>query len=90
MHDFLLLNNANVVDIRSREKYNSSHIDGAINVPYEKIISNPEQFLEKNIKYYIYCQKGTTSFKICGILSKKGYNVINVNGGYESYLLHKR
>lgn len=90
MHDFLFLNGVNVIDIRSREKFNSSHIDGALNVPYEKIISSPERFLDKSVKYYLYCQKGSTSFKVCRILSRMGYNVVNINGGYESYLLNKR
>ena len=79
--------NVNVIDIRSVEKYNSSHIDGSINVPYDKLISNPDVFLKKNSKYYLYCQHGKTSYNIGKILSKMGYNIVNIDGGYESYIL---
>ena len=89
MCDFMSLSGINVIDIRSREKYNNSHIDGSINVPFEKIISSPQDYLSKNSKYYLYCQKGSTSFKVCSILSSLGYDVVNVNGGYESYLLNR-
>ena len=90
MHDFLNLKGINVIDIRSREKFNSSHIDGAKNVPYEKIITDPSSYLDKGVKYYLYCQKGTTSYSVCNILCKLGYSVVNINGGYESYILNKR
>ena len=76
-----------VIDIRSVEKYNSSHIDGSINIPYDKLITKPDNYLKKNIKYYLYCQHGKTSYNVGKILSKMGYNIVNIDGGYESYIL---
>lgn len=88
MKDFLNLNeNINIIDIRSIEKYNNNHIPNAKNIPFEKILTNPEEFLDKQKTYYIYCQKGITSYKVCQILKKQNYKVININGGYESWIL---
>ena len=80
--------NTNIIDIRSIEKFNSNHIDGAKNIPINKLILNPDKYLLKQDIYYIYCQKGIQSRKICLILQTKGYNVINIEGGYEAWILN--
>ena len=79
----------NLIDIRSVEKYNDKHIIGAINIPMEQLLLRPERYLDKNNKYYIYCQKGIQSRKLCQILLNKGYNVINISGGYEAWILNQ-
>ena len=81
------LNNINIIDIRSIEKYNNRHIGGSINIPLDKLLINYNKYLDINKEYYIYCQKGIQSRKLCQILKNKGFNVINVEGGYEAYIL---
>ena len=78
-----------IIDIRNTEKYNTSHIENAINIPSEKLIIEPQKYLKKEKTYCIYCQKGITSFNTCTILSKLDYNIINLKGGYESYILNR-
>ena len=83
------LNAINIVDIRSVEKYNSSHINGALNIPINELIRYPGKYFNKKDIYYIYCQRGIQSIKLCSILQDLGYNVVNVNGGYEAWILHE-
>jgi len=83
------LNNINIIDIRSREKYNNKHIINAINIPLEQLLIRPEKYLTKVEKYYIYCQKGIQSRRLCQILTNNGYNVVNISGGYESWILNE-
>lgn len=83
------LSDINLIDIRSIEKYNNNHIDGAKNIPLNIIISKPDKYLNKIEKYYIYCQRGIQSRKLCSILSNLGYKVINIQGGYEAWILNK-
>lgn len=78
-----------LIDIRSVAKYNDNHIPNAININSENLVANPSKYINKNEKYYLYCQKGITSKKIVQILNVKGYNVVNIQGGYESWLLEK-
>lgn len=78
----------NIIDIRSIEKYNSSHIENSINVPIDVLLINPSKYLSKKEEYYIYCQHGKTSIRACMILCKLGYRVINLLGGYEAWLLN--
>ena len=89
--DFInLKGNIKIIDIRSIEKYNDNHIPNSINIPSEKLLLNPYEYLDKETRYYIYCQKGTSSYNICRILTKLGFKVTNINGGYESWIMNKR
>ena len=81
------LKNINIIDIRSIEKYNHNHINNSINIPFEQLILHFNEYLNKNKKYYIYCQKGIQSRKMCEFLRNNGYNVINILGGYEKWIL---
>lgn len=85
--DLKKLGNINLIDIRSIEKYNNKHIFNAKNIPTEQLLLYPNKYLDIEEKYYIYCQKGIQSKKICQILKNKGYNVINIIGGYEAWVL---
>lgn len=81
------INNINLIDIRSIEKYNSSHIETSRNIPADILLNNPSKYLNKAEEYYIYCQYGKTSLRVCLSLSRLGFKVINIIGGYESWLL---
>lgn len=87
--DLRNIQNPNLIDIRSIEKYNSSHINGAKNIPLNKILIDPVKYMNKNEKYYIYCQQGLQSRKLCQILGNMGYNVVNVIGGYENWIMNQ-
>lgn len=82
----------NIIDIRDKYQYNIGRIPTATNIPINFLLMNPENYLNKNDKYYIYCEYGTRSAKACSTLTSLGYNVINVEGGYNNYklLAHKK
>ena len=79
----------NIIDVRSIEKFNDSHIPFAKNIPKDELLRNYNKYLNKREVYYIYCQYGKTSLRICVFLTRMGYNVKNLIGGYESWLLEK-
>ncbi len=85
--DILKLNNPNIIDIRSIQKFNDNHIPGSLNINADLLLSNPEKYLHKNQTYYIYCQYGVTSRKVVQILRIKGYSVFSIVGGFESWIL---
>ena len=45
---------------------------------YEKLLYNPNLYLDKNKLYYFYCKKGLKSKKVVSILEIYGFNVIRV------------
>lgn len=82
-----MIDKVNIIDIRNTQSYNNNHIDGAINIPFEKLIVSPRNYLDPLKKYFIYCRCGITSKKACQILSNMGYKVVNIDGGYEAWIL---
>ena len=78
-----------IIDIRSRDKYNINHIPGAINIEYLELLSNPNRYLNKNDTYYLYCTSGYTSSIVVDKLNIMGFNTVNIDGGFNNYLLRK-
>lgn len=87
-NELFKIKNPNIIDIRSIEKYNDNHVPGSININYNLLISNPGKYLDKNLTYYIYCQKGITSKRVVDLLRMSGYNVFSLRGGYEDYIIN--
>ena len=78
-----------IIDIRSPLQHSLGCIPTSINIPYNNLSLNPDKYLNKNNKYYIYCQTGSTSEDLIHILNYKGYNTVNIIGGYNNYLYRK-
>lgn len=87
-----LIPNINIVDIRDNYQFNLGHIPSAINIPMNFLMTNPENYLNNNEKYYICCEYGNRSKRTCDFLIKKGYTCINIQGGYNDYklLIHRQ
>ena len=79
----------NLIDIRDSYNYNLGHIYNSRNIPMYSLICNPSKFLSINETYYIYCQSGNRSKNVVNKLNSLGYDTINVDGGYNLYLLMK-
>ena len=79
------MNDGIIIDIRSNYKYNIEHIPNSINIDSIELVSNPNKYLNKNQKYYIYCQTGHTSKIVVDKLNSLGYNTVNIDGGYNLY-----
>ena len=85
--DLKRLTNVEIIDVRSTEKYNNNHILNAHNIPFDKLLVYPDKYLNRNQKYYLYCQKGLKTKQLCKILNDKGFHTVHVIGGYEAWIL---
>lgn len=81
--------NLNIIDIRSNYQYQLNRIPTSQNIPTYLLESTPEKYLDKNKTYYIYCQSGHTSKVLVDKLNRIGYKTVNINGGFNNYLLRK-
>ena len=70
-----------IIDIREEYLYQKGHLTRAINIPFTKLIINPERYLNKNDKYLLVCEYGIKSKKTSQILNRKGYITYNLIGG---------
>lgn len=81
-----LIGKVNIIDIRNSYLHNIANIPSSKNVPSSFLLMYPEKYISKDKEYYIYCTSGIESPKVCSELSNKGYNVVNVLGGYNNYI----
>ena len=75
-----------IVDVRTKEEYEESHIKGAINIPYDEIDEDVE--LDQNKKIYVYCKSGKRSGIAYETLKNLGYEVENL-GAYQTINLER-
>jgi rhodanese-related sulfurtransferase len=85
-----LLGNVELIDIREPYEYKGGTLRTAKNIPMGKLLDIPNKYLIQDKTYYIMCHSGSRSSSACRILRKQGYQVINVAGGYGSYVGSKR
>lgn len=67
-----------LLDVRGDDEFKEGHIQGAINLPLQKLdsITYP-----KDETLYVMCRSGQRSASACKFLKEKGYmNVYNVGG----------
>src|SRR5665648_111642 len=75
-----------LVDVRTPEEFNESHIDGAILRPLQEL-ENPQMLetiietLPKDKPILVYCRSGRRSAVASNILIKSGFVVYNLEGG---------
>ncbi|MBC5995524.1 rhodanese-like domain-containing protein [Romboutsia ilealis] len=81
--DFLLL------DIRTKEEFMESKIDGAVNVPLSELLFNMDEIEDyKDRKIVIYCRSGHRSITACNLLAMEGFNdLYNLEKGIIDYVI---
>lgn len=69
-----------LIDVRSKLEYDQKHIEGAINIRYDNILSGIKNYTnDKNKKIILYCSKGPRSKIAYNLLTSFGYtNVIDM------------
>lgn len=71
-----------IVDVRTKEEYEESHIDGAILIPNESIGSaQPARLPDLNAEILIYCRSGNRSAQAAKKLVAMGYTKVYDFGG---------
>jgi rhodanese-related sulfurtransferase len=86
--DNIIIDTNNIlIDIRDKYEYILGNLKRSINIPYNYLMLVPDEYLNKNKRYYIYCDTGTKSRKLCMHLSNLGYSVVDLVGGIKDYLV---
>lgn len=71
-----------ILDTRTQEEYDESHIPGAILIPYDEITKKAEDILtDKDQLLLVYCRSGRRSKLAAEDLVKLGYTNIKEFGG---------
>lgn len=68
-----------IIDVQDKHSYQLNHIEGSINIPYDILINNYRNYLNKSEIYYIYCPNGKLSKRMVSVLFSLGYKVNLLN-----------
>lgn len=71
-----------LLDVRTKEEYDSGHIKGSILIPVDNLKAEAERKLkDKNTPIFVYCRSGNRSTTAANILAGLGYkNIYNLGG----------
>ncbi len=75
-----------ILDVRKTKEYSLGHIDNAINIPHDDILSKVQVVLaarSKDTQVLIYCATGNRSIAVGQTMKELGYsNIVSLSGGY--------
>lgn len=73
-----------LLDLREPDEVLVHGIEGAINLPFSQIGTRLSE-VSKDKPVIVYCRVGDWSEEVAEILDDRGYEVLNLEGGYKSY-----
>ena len=73
-----------IVDARLPEELTLGMIDGAVNIPLQKIRQRTNE-IPKDRPVLVYCQTGQRSYFAARALNQLGFDAYNLTGGYKTY-----
>lgn len=76
-----------ILDVRTAEEFNTGHIKNAFQADWTNRdqFNDRTQYLDKDKTVYIYCLSGGRSASAADALRKKGFNVVNLEGGITAW-----
>ncbi len=78
-----------VIDVRRPEDYSKGHIPGAVNLPRDQWESTKGVAKDKTNIVYCYSQTCHLAAAAAVVLAKKGFSVIELEGGFNTWLKAK-
>lgn len=73
-----------IVDVRDPESYAKGHIEGAINIPWTKIVDEADK-LDPSKKIVLVCVTGHTAGHASGVVNLIGYEAYNMKFGMSGW-----
>lgn len=82
--DYIGQYNTIIIDLRDKDEYEAGHVPTAVNIPYESLDKYKYKLSDFN-EIILYCDRGSSSLLASRALSKLGYKVVNIYGGFHAY-----
>lgn len=82
LEELLTKRKITLLDVRTAQEYRGGHIKETRNFPLSNIATYQGK---KSESVYVICHSGMRSKRAASVLTKKGYDVVNVRGGMMAY-----
>ena len=70
-----------MLDVRTEGEYRRGHAEGFRNLPLDELRERLGE-IPAGRPVYVLCQSGLRSYLACRILSQRGFDCLNLSGGY--------
>lgn len=82
------MDNAILLDVRTPEEYSLGYIESAVNINwYDADFKEQVDEFDRSKTIYLYCKAGGRSAEAAEAMREMGFkNVVNLEGGYDSYM----
>ncbi|HEU0206078.1 MAG TPA: rhodanese-like domain-containing protein [Pseudolysinimonas sp.] len=74
-----------LIDVREPDEFAAGHAVGAINVPLGSLASAPVP--DESATVYVICQSGGRSLRGVEMLTARGLDAVNVEGGTSAWIV---
>ncbi|MAY73158.1 MAG: MBL fold metallo-hydrolase [Phycisphaerae bacterium] len=71
----------NLLDVRRRTEYDDGHIENATNISHTRLAAHVDD-VPTGSRLLINCRSGVRSARASAFLARRGFDVINLKGGY--------
>ena len=85
IQEFMNVEGAVLLDVRTPQEYQEGHVPGSKNVPLQTIDKISSVADNKNIPLFVYCYSGGRSRQAASKLQHMGYNNVQNIGGITAY-----
>ena len=73
-----------LIDVRSAEEFASGHLQGAVNIPHDRIVEEIGAVApDKSARIILYCRSGRRAETALNALKSAGYENVSNYGGLE-------
>ncbi len=73
-----------ILDVRQADAYATSHVKGAVNVPFGPDVAANLASIPDDTHLYVYCYTGQTASQVTALLNVAGKFATNVQGGFNN------
>ncbi|MDP8257865.1 MAG: FAD-dependent oxidoreductase [Candidatus Aadella gelida] len=77
-----------LLDVRTRKEYEKDNLPNSKNIPVDELRKRLDE-VPKDKTITVFCYVGIRAHIACRVLNQKGYNALNVSGGYLSFMNHR-
>jgi len=77
-----------LLDVRTVKEFKRGNVPNSVNIPVDELRQRLKE-LPSNRKIYVFCQVGIRAHIGCRILTQRGYDAVNISGGYLTFLNYR-
>jgi rhodanese-related sulfurtransferase len=73
-----------LLDVRNPPEWEGGIIEGALTIPLPRLRERIDE-IPTGKRLVVYCHAGQRAYYACRILTQRGWETVNLSGGYQTY-----